>query len=318
MHTFFLDLWHDLREKRLWPVAALLLVATAAVPFVLREKEQPAPPAPATPSQAQTAADRLPTISLDDVATASPSKLSEFSQRNPFKPLYDLPKTDKPETGGSGDGENETVDLGDSPSGGSGSGSGSGTGSTDSGNSGSASGGSTGGSGDGTGSGAGSYVGPRTTYYTYRADIRFGPVGKTKAMKQVEAFTLLGPKAAPAAMFMGVTDDHKFAVFAVDVGAYTSDGEHDCKPTPERCEFIYLTDSDGGNETTLTTIDGEKSYDLELTAIKRIVLDKEDVENVPTEDDKSSDTTSDPLEGKKPKVVDAEPRSLFDVLAKRR
>jgi hypothetical protein len=290
-------------------------VATAAVPFILLEKEQPAPPAPATPTQAQTAADRLPTIALEDVATASPSKLSEFSQRNPFKPLYDLPKAEKPKTGG-GDGENETVDLGDSPS--SGSASGSGSGSTGSGNSGSASGGSTGGSGDGTGSGAGSYVGPRTTYYTYRADIRFGPVGKTKAMKQVEAFTLLGPDAAPAAMFMGVTDDHKFAVFAVDAGAYTVDGEQDCKPTPDRCEFIYLKTSDGGNEATLTTLDGTKSYDLQLTAIKRIVLDKEDVENVPTEDDKSDGTPSDATPGKKSKTVEPEPRSLFDVIARRR
>ena len=32
MKMFFLDLWHDLREKRLWPVAALLLLALVAVP----------------------------------------------------------------------------------------------------------------------------------------------------------------------------------------------------------------------------------------------------------------------------------------------
>lgn len=312
MHTFFLDLWHDLREKRLWPVAALLLVATAAVPFVLLEKEQPAPP-PAPPAQAQNAADRLPTIALEDAAAMRPSKLSEFSQRNPFKPLNDLPKTSAPET----EGENETVDLGESPDSRS-NGSSSSAGSGGSGGSGgSAGGGSTGGSGGGTGSGAGSYVGPRTTYYTYRADIRFGLAGKAKAMKQVEAFTLLGPEDAPAAMFMGVTDDRKFAVFAVDVGGYQAEGEHECKPTPERCEFIYLKVSDAGNETTLTTLDGQKSYDLELTAIKRIVLDKADVENVPTEDDKSGDEGTEPLSGNG-KAVDAEPRSLFDVLAKTR
>ena len=59
-------------------------------------------------------------------------------------------------------------------------------------------------------------------------------------MKQVEAFTLLGDEKEPAAMFMGVTDDHECAVFAVDAARYEVDGEHDCKPTPERCEFIYL------------------------------------------------------------------------------
>ena len=119
-------------------------------------------------------------------------------------------------------------------------------------------------------------------------------------------------------MFMGITDDHKYAVFAVDIALYDPDGEHDCKPTPERCEFIYLKVGESGNETTLTRIDGEKSYDLELTAIKRIVLDKADVENVPTEDDKSDDATSDATPGKKSKTVEPEPRSLFDVLAKRR
>ena len=114
-------------------------------------------------------------------------------------------------------------------------------------------------------------------------------------------------------MFMCVTDDHEYAVFAVDTARYESEGEHECKPTPERCEFVYLKAGDDGDETTLTKIDGSTSYDLQLTAIKRIVLDKKDVEDVPTEDDKSGDAAS-----KKRDVVDAEPKSLFDVLAKRR
>jgi hypothetical protein len=312
MHTFLLDLWHDLREKKLWPVAALMLIAIAAVPFTLVKKEQPAPPAATPPTQAQTASDKLPTIALEDISQTSPSDLSEFSQKNPFKPLKDLPKEEKDP------GEGKTVDLGASPDSGSGSNSGSGGGSASdtskvaSGN-GSSGGGSSSGSGGGSGSGAGSYIGPQTTYYTYRADIKFGPAGEAKTMKQVEAFTLLGDEKEPAAMFMGVTDDHKFAVFAVDTARYEAEGEHDCKPTPEQCEFIYLKVDEGGNDTTLTTLDGTKSYDLELTAIKRIVLDKKDVEDVPTENDNSSDTAS-----KKRKTSDAEPKSLFDVLAKRR
>ena len=303
MHTFLLDLWHDLREKRLWPFAALLLIAIAAVPFTLLRKEQPAPPAATTTTQAAPAGDKLPTIALDDISTKSPSDLSEFSQKNPFKPLRDLPKVTKDDT-------NTTVNLGASPD------SGSAGGSSKDGSSG-ASGGSvassSGGSDGSSGSGAGSYVGPRTTYYAYRADIKFGLAGEAKTMKQVPAFTLLGDDKAPAAMFMGVTDDHKYAVFAVDTARYQSEGEHECKPTPERCEFVYLKAADDGDETTFTLIDGSKSYDLEVTAIKRVVLDKADVENVPTEDDKASDASAE-----KPNKVDAEPRSLFDVLAKRR
>ena len=35
MKIFLLDLWQDLKEKRLWPVAVVLLVALVAVPVLL-------------------------------------------------------------------------------------------------------------------------------------------------------------------------------------------------------------------------------------------------------------------------------------------
>ena len=55
MTTFLSDLWADLREKRLWPVALLLLVALVAVPVVLAKPgAEPAPPPPAPPSQQST------------------------------------------------------------------------------------------------------------------------------------------------------------------------------------------------------------------------------------------------------------------------
>jgi hypothetical protein len=307
MHTFLLDLWHDLREKRLWPFAALLLIGIAAVPFTLLKKEQPAPPSAATATQAAPAGDKLPTIALDDISTKSPSDLSEFSQKNPFKPLRDLPKVVKDDT-------NKTVNLGASPDSGSSSG-GSSSNDASSASSGSGSSGSSSGSGGTSGSGAGSYVGPRTTYYAYRADIKFGLAGEAKTMKQVPAFTLLGDDKAPAAMFMGVTDDHKFAVFAVDTAIYETEGEQDCKPSPEACEFVYLKVGEDGNETTLTSIDGTTSYDLSLTAIKRVTLDKDQVENVPTED--AADTPADTGAAEKGNRVEPQPKSMFDVLAKR-
>lgn len=304
MHTFLLDLWHDLREKRLWPIAALMLVAIAAVPFTLMKKEQPAPPPVAAPTQAQTASDKLPTIQLDEISSKSPSNLNQFSQRNPFRPLRDIPKKAP-----AGDDENKTVDLGASPD--SDSKGGSDASKASAGGSPASSGGSSGGSAGGDSSGGSTGGGSRTIYYDYRTDIKFGLAGEAKAMKQVAAFTLLGDDKEPAAMFMGVTDDHDWAVFTVDTARYEAQGEHECKPTPERCEFIYLKVSDGANETTLTTLDGQKSYDLELTAIKRIILDKADVEDVPTE------SKSDDASAKKRNTVDSEPRSLFDILAKR-
>ena len=43
MKIFLLDLWHDLQAKRLWPVAAVLVVALVAVPVVLSKSVEPAP-----------------------------------------------------------------------------------------------------------------------------------------------------------------------------------------------------------------------------------------------------------------------------------
>jgi hypothetical protein len=301
MHTFLLDLWHDLREKRLWPVAVALLAATVAVPFVLREEAAPTPP-PAPSTQGQTAADKLPSITLDEVGAKTPSNLSAFrkAQRNPFQPLKDLPEVAKDP------GENKVVNKG----GGSGDATASKAGAASGSGSGGASGGSGGGSGPG--SGAGGSGGSQTTYFTYRADVRFGEPGKERVTKQLETFTLLGDAEAPAAMFMGISDDNKYAVFAVDTARYEANGEHDCQPSEDRCEFVYLKVDGDANETTFTTLDGSKTYNLEILAIKRIVLDKADVENVPTEDDKSSKSDADDL-----KKVDREPRSFFDIVAKR-
>jgi hypothetical protein len=296
MHSFLLDLWHDLREKRLWPVAALLLVATAAVPIVLLQKGEPVATPPPSATHAQTAADKLPTVTLDDVGNRVPSDLTVFraTQRNPFKPLKDLPKKV--------DDENTTVTRGDDSSSGSNSGSGSSSGGT----------GASGG-GPSSGGGAGGSAGTKTTYFAYRADVRFGRPGHEKTIKQLATFTLLGDEKEPAAMFMGISDDHKYAVFTVDTARYETNGEHECKPSEERCELVYLKVDEDSNETTFTSLDGTTTYNLEILAIKRIILDKSDVQNVPTEDQKPSAKSSRKLD-----KSDVAPASLFDIFAKTR
>ena len=52
MKIFLLDLWHDLKEKRLWPVAVVLLAALVAVPVLLAKPST----APSAPAPAATAA----------------------------------------------------------------------------------------------------------------------------------------------------------------------------------------------------------------------------------------------------------------------
>ena len=47
-NAFLIDLWSDLREKRMWPVALVLLLALIAVPVVL-SKPSKEPAVVATP-----------------------------------------------------------------------------------------------------------------------------------------------------------------------------------------------------------------------------------------------------------------------------
>ena len=264
---------------------------------------------------------------LDQTAGEVPSKLQAFdTKRNPFKPLLDISKADTT------DDTNTKVDLGKSPSASSSSSS-SGSSSGGSGSSGSgSSSGSSGGSSSGTGSSTGSVVGPQVTYFTYRADIKFGKPGHEKTMKSVEKFSMLGDEKTPAAVYMGITDDTKYAVFAINVSNYATAGEGTCKPAEDDCQFVYLGVDQDTNETTITSVDGSETYNLELLKIKRVKLDPKDVESTPLTNDNSNNTGK--TTGKKGLSKDkpsdagvpdassssdaaAEPRpqSLFDVLS---
>src|SRR3954451_798454 len=119
MTTFFIDLWHDLRERRLWPVAVGLLAAIVAVPAILfKPVDDSTPPAVAVtkPSGVHT----LPVVSVDS-GPITGSKLEAFSssEKNPFKPMKDL-ATAPGANGGSGTSGSGASASG-TPSGGSGS-----------------------------------------------------------------------------------------------------------------------------------------------------------------------------------------------------
>ena len=74
------DLLNDLREKRLWPLAVLLLVAIIAVPVLLSNSSKPVPAA-ATRTPAVSALPGLPVVSAQ--STPSSSHLTGPS-RDPF------------------------------------------------------------------------------------------------------------------------------------------------------------------------------------------------------------------------------------------
>jgi hypothetical protein len=271
MTTFFIDLWHDLREKRLWPVAVGLLAAIVAVPAILFKPASDAAPAPVV-AQQPGGADTLPAVSVENGPTVG-SRLEAFNEKNPFKPMKDLAKT-------------AGTDPQSSPGGAGGAGSGNSSGSSASGGS-SGSTGSTGSSGDGSGSTGGSTPSdggaPSTTpspsggrtvqWFRYTANFNFGEPGAPKKFEGPSTLTLLPDEKSPAIVFMGVTDDHKGAVFFISDPGFEAAGEGKCNASGSDCRFVTLKLSDSRNEETFSAVDGSVSYEVKLLKIQREDVD---------------------------------------------
>jgi hypothetical protein len=241
MTTFLIDIWHDLREKRLWPVAVALLIGTLAIPFVL-VKPAEAPPATDQSAPATTAA--LPIVSPDP-AIVDGSDLDTFDIKDPFGS-----KADKVTTGtsaASGDTSTGTSDASGDSSGGT-----------------SGGGGSAGGGGGGGGDGS---SGGGTRWFTYTVDVKFGARGEEKDFKGLEQLDLLPDDQNPVVSFMGMRDNAKTAVFFIVDPAFEADGEGECAPTPEDCRFIYLGVDDSSDEETLSAADGNLEFVLQLDKI---------------------------------------------------
>jgi hypothetical protein len=264
MNTFLLDLWHDLKQKRLWPVAVLLLAATAAVPVVLAKPaaetgvtEAP----PLRPAQAQ-----LPPIEAESVAASS--KLDVFDPHDPFSQDKDQPK--EPGSGSSSSSGGGSPKIPGVDTGG---------GSKTSGDTGSASTGSgSGGSGD-TGGGGG---GGGTFWFTYEVDVKFGAIGEEKTKKGLRALDVLPDERNPVLVFMGMKDDSKTALFMVLDPGVEASGEGKCSPSDDRCSFVELTVKPHRDEVFLNSSRGD-DYSLQLLRIKRVKID------APPEDQKAED-----------------------------
>jgi hypothetical protein len=281
MNNFLLDLWHDLRAKRLWPVALVLLAGLVAVPVVLSKKAEPAvaPPPPATEAEAPKAEGPagLAEVKLEELTDGTGSSLSSFDDpSNPFAPPRKvLDKIAKQEAenaggdtsgdsgggGGGGGGESTTVDGG-SLGGGAGDDSGSGgaptgdTGTPDTG---------TPDSGDGDSGGDET----TTTNFTYVVDVTFRENNRRRKIEAMEKLDILPNPASPLLIFLGVTSNAGNAVFLVD-STLDAAGEGRCKPSRSECAFLYLGP---GSEHEFTTDEGD-SYMLRVEEIRRVKLDK--------------------------------------------
>jgi hypothetical protein len=281
MNNLLLDVWHDLRAKRLWPVALVLLAGIVAVPLVLAKKaEEPAvaPPAPAADApEPQSGPAELAEVKLEDLGQGSGSSLSSFDDPgNPFAPppevlnkIRDQASGDAaPADSGSGGGApapkiegdvNFNIGGGGAPGGGT---------APDTGIGGTGGGtGNTGSPGDTPAPPVDGGEKTTTVSYTYVADVTFRVNNRRREIKALEKLDILPDRANPLLIFLGVTEDAGNAVFLVD-STLKAAGEGSCRPSNSECAFLYLGP---GSEHEFTNEEGD-SYMLRVDEIRRVKL----------------------------------------------
>jgi len=258
MKIFLLDLWHDLKEKRLWPVAAVLLVALVAVPVLLakpaEETPAPAPVAKASGPKANVL-QQLAKVKLGDDEVGDGSTLGAFDPSNPFNPPKGAIKKDQAETttaGPSGTDGGSSAPAGD----------GGPPDTPGNGNPGGINGGGNSGGGD---TGGGDTPSTTTTVYKYVVDLTYTANGHSRRIKGMEKLDMLPNQSAPLLIFMGVTPKGSNAVFLVD-STLKAAGEGRCKPSASKCAFAYIG---AGSEYIFTEEDGD-SYTVRIDEIRKV------------------------------------------------
>lgn len=272
MKAFLLDIWHDLREKRLWPVAAVLLLGLVAVPVVLSKPAEDASPEPSPAAAQRTAPDpedlrELASVELAESTSGQGSPLDTFDPANPFRPPASVTRRAKEEElGGAGSSADVSVEESVTPSG-SGSGTPSGSGPT------------TTAPGDG-GSGEGQTT---TTQYRYVIDVTFSANGRTRRIKTLERLDMLPSEDKPLLLFLGVEANGSNAVLLVD-STLTAAGEGSCRPSNKECAFLHIG---AGSEHEFTNEAGD-SYTLRVNEIRKVKVDPKGAASSRTKGPKAS------------------------------
>ncbi|HYI80076.1 MAG TPA: hypothetical protein VEW67_04375 [Thermoleophilaceae bacterium] len=247
MTDFFKNIWSDLREKGLWPVAVVLLIAIVAVPVVLA-KSSTTPP-PSDDAVVAETSERRTAVALDTgsaAASGAGSSLEVFGPDDPFAPPSGIAREATADVEvASAAGAGETVDV------------------------------QVGGGGTVDETIDVTPLAPRTetrtktrtetTSYEYVADISFWQGERRKRMNGLRKLDMLPNESAPLLIFMGATGDGGNATFLVD-STVTTAGEGNCRPAASNCAFV---DIGPGAEHVFTTEEGE-SFRLRVEEIRRV------------------------------------------------
>ncbi|HEX4805029.1 MAG TPA: hypothetical protein VFU94_03930 [Conexibacter sp.] len=237
------DLFGELVQRRLWPIAVLLAVGLVAVPVVLAKHgaaPQVGPDAPPPPPAAIGAAPGASGGQSEPIVSAAASPDSGAPLRgqakDPFVQQHVPPRVTSTSTATAAPGASGK------PSG-------------------------TTGGGSNPGSG-GTAPAPRPKTYVYASvDVQFGRAGSPlREIKDVPRLAPLPSASHPIVIFMGTRSDHETAVFMLSTDV-KAQGDGRCVPSTKTCEAIELR-RDGVALLDVTADDGSVTqYELDLTDV---------------------------------------------------
>lgn len=256
---FVQDVYYDLKDRHLLPVAVILLVALVAVPIAISgNSSSEEGPSTRTPEAGASQLGSAKTTGAL-VAEAAPG-LREYKRRLNHEqardPFYNETAESSSEAGGSGEagaGEStggsstssESFSLPESESAPSESGGGETT--TES----------------------------RMTYYSMAIDVRItggsGENKKTTVRKNQPELTMLPSRETPAIVYMGSTKDAKKAVMTVSSDVQAIYGDAKCALGSETCQLLVM---EVGMPVTFVYGGSGKTYKIELVKVHLVESDK--------------------------------------------
>lgn len=248
------NVWRQLVQRRLWPVAILLIAALAAVPLALAKEPDPAVPGPVIPAadaaaSAESALAVQPIVAPATAADRGKRRKVLGARKNVFglPPVAEAGSAAAPNSDGSTMAQDPVIPI---------------TG---------GSGGTSPSTGGGTSPSTGGGTSPSTPappvtdptpapaprkYALNELTVRFGDAAAGSARKSLKRLQPLPSAENPVLIYLGVLKDGKTAVFLLDHGV-TAVGDGDCRPSPAECdtlrlevgetEFLDVTDATGAS-----------------------------------------------------------------------
>jgi hypothetical protein len=233
------DLYEDLRERRLLPLVAVLAIAIVAVPLALSSSGAEVPPPDTSAELGLPSGEGAPAVVVSDPGVRDPQRrLGDRAKRNPFRDLYGGGSADAAGSQGAASGASASGGAADA-------------------------GADTGGGGGSPASGFSPPVGvpdpvpgsggepsepsePSEDVPPYVVVIRAGESGGMDSRELSEPTALPG-EVRPLAVFTGLSEDRRQAVFRITGSTTAVYGEADCLEGTTRCTRIAVTPGDGVN-----------------------------------------------------------------------